>query len=149
MERIVLIRKSYWVVLLGLLFSCHSLFSQNRITFGYDKAGNRVSRVISMLKSDAAEEMEAPTAIYSEVLEELEIKIYPNPTDGILFIELLNLPDNVLADMALYGLSGSLLDRKRDVNFSTEFNITNQPAGIYILRIIAGDKQTEWKIIKK
>jgi hypothetical protein len=146
-----LIKKNYFIVLFGLFLSFNFAFAQERIVYEYDQAGNRIKREKKtiQIRSDVAEESEEPTAIYSEVLGDLEIKIYPNPTDGILFIELLHLPENSLADITLYQLSGSLIDRKESIHFSTEFNLSDQPAGIYILQIIAGDKQTEWKVIKK
>ena len=144
----LLIKKSC-LVLLGLFLSSHLVFSQNKISYEYDNAGNRISRkVVPMFRSEVAEETEEITT-YMEVIEDLEIRIFPNPTDGIISIELDNLPDNVLADISLYQLSGSLIDRKANIGFSTSFNITDQPAGIYILKIVAGDKQSEWKIIKR
>ena len=144
----ILIKKSYWIVLLSLFLSFHLVFPQN-ITYEYDNAGNRISRkLVTMLRSDVAEENEEVTT-YMEVIEDLEIKIFPNPTNGIIYIELQNLSNSSLADIALYQLSGMLIDRKENIHFSTEFNITDQPAGIYILKIIAGDKQSEWKIIKE
>jgi hypothetical protein len=140
----------------GLLFFFCASKAQN-VTYGYDAAGNRISRTIVMQTSslraaaseeEEEEEAEEPTA-YSEILSEVQIKIYPNPTKGLLHIEIQNLPPDVTAQIALYQLSGKLVTLNRGVTYSTEIDITGQPAGTYILKIVAGEEQTEWKIIKQ
>jgi hypothetical protein len=125
--------------------------AQSKVSYGYDLAGNRISRTIvvqSLLRSGTEEPQEEP-ATYSEVLSELMIRIYPNPTQGLLHIEIENLPTEVKAQVALYHLSGTLVTVKEDVSRNTEIDITQQEAGIYLLKILAGEQQTEWKIIKK
>jgi hypothetical protein len=132
----------------GLLSIFCVSIAQDKITYGYDTAGNRTSRTIDIpVQFRAAGEKEEAT-VYSEVLAELQIKIYPNPTTGWIRIEIENLPANETADIALYHLSGKLITAKRTASF-TEMDITGQPAGTYLLKIVAGEEQTEWKIIKK
>ncbi|MDR1881935.1 MAG: T9SS type A sorting domain-containing protein, partial [Prevotella sp.] len=131
------------------LFFCDAN-AQDKVSYGYDAAGNRISRTIVIapsLRASEAEEEEA--TVYSEVVAELLIKVYPNPTQGLLHIEIENLPPDVTASIALYQLSGKLVTLKQDVTYSTEIDITGQAPGIYVLRIVAGEAQTEWKIIKK
>jgi len=82
--------------LLFILFMsiCSLLHSQNKVNFGYDNAGNRISRTISLLKSaPTSDSEEEPPVVYSEMLSDIEIKIYPNPTDGLLKVEIRNLPE--------------------------------------------------------
>jgi hypothetical protein len=127
-------------------------FAQEKVTFGYDAAGNRISRTLvvpdpRLLASEKEEEEE--TTVYSEVLSELLIKLYPNPTRGLIYIEIQNLPLDVTAYIALYRLSGELIVSRQSVSYSTEIDITGQAPGVYILKIIAGKEQTEWKIIKQ
>jgi YD repeat-containing protein len=131
-----------------LLISCDS--NAQSVAYGYDAAGNRISRTIVMQSSSlrSAVEEEEPAA-RSEVLSGMEIKIYPNPTQGLLHIEIENLPPDVTARIALYQLSGKLVTLKQGVTQSTEIDITGQPPGTYLLQIVAGEEQTEWKIIKK
>jgi hypothetical protein len=151
---------SHLLLITGLLCSGFA-FTQNSIGFGYDAAGNRISRTIvypvwgtlrEEIQEETAEEPEEEPnkpAEYSEVLSDLIIRIYPNPTEGLIRIKIENLPVEIMANITLYQLSGKLITSKRNVTASTEIDITNQPAGIYLLRIVAGDKQTEWRIIKK
>jgi hypothetical protein len=124
------------------------ILAQDKVTYSYDAAGNRISRtiVIGELRADVSEEQEITT--YSEILSELLIKIYPNPTTGLIRIEIQNLPVDETANITLYELSGKLIISKQ-TSVSTEIDITGQPAGIYLLKIVAGKEQTKWKIIKK
>ncbi len=143
--------KTIHIILLVLFMSTgiQVIFPQTKVTFGYDAAGNRISRtiVISQLKSAPAPEEH--TTVYSEMLSGIKLNIYPNPTDGILKVEILNLPDKQTADIMLYNLSGQLIFTKKGIEESTEIDISNQQAGTYLMKIVAGEYQTEWKIIKK
>lgn len=147
------------------VFFLHSFsYAQSKVTYAYDAAGNRISRTIviqAQLRAaeeevekeeteieEEVEEIEEPT-IYSEVLSELLIKIYPNPTQGLLHIEIENLPPDVTARIALYQLTGKLITARENITSSTEIDITGQVPGVYILKIVAGENQTEWRIIKK
>lgn len=133
------------------------LHSQSKVSFGYDSAGNRISRTIEFdpLRSSSNEE-EEPPPVYSEMLSNIELKIYPNPTDGLLKVEILNLPEDQTADILLYDLAGKLITSHRKAGDFTEINISSQPAGIYLMKIVAGQTtsggsqyQTEWRIIKR
>jgi hypothetical protein len=123
--------------------------AQNKVSFGYDAAGNRINRtIVVQAQLRSAEEDEEEPTVYSETLSELLIKIYPNPTTGLIRIEIQNLPAGETADITLYQLSGKLIASKR-ASGSTEIDITGQPTGTYVMKIVAGKEQTEWKIIKK
>jgi hypothetical protein len=132
----------------GIVLSHNRVFTQDKITYAYDAAGNRISRTLVIDQLRADEQIEEEPTVYSEVLSDLYIHIYPNPTSGLIRIEIQNLPFDETANITLYQLSGKLITSKR-TSESTEIDITGQPSGIYILRIVAGDAQTEWKIIKK
>jgi hypothetical protein len=140
---------SLFLFFAGIMGLCKIALAQDKVSYSYDAAGNRISRIIVMgeLRADEPEVQEEETA-YSEMLSELLIKIYPNPTRGLIRIEIQNLPVGETANITLYELSGKLITMKQ-TSESTEIDITGQPAGIYLMKIIAGEKQTEWKIIKK
>ena len=129
------------------------LHSQNTVSYGYDAAGNRVSRTIVYQspppRSAPAPKEEEPPVVYSEVLSDIELKIYPNPTDGLLKVEILNLPEEQTANIWLYNLSGRLITLLRGITGFVDVDISGQPQGTYLMKIVAGEYQTEWKIIKK
>ena len=147
-------------ILLGFFATlCLQTYSQNKVSYGYDAAGNRVSRFIdlsSLRSASAPDEEEQPAAVYSEKLSDIEIKIYPNPTAGLLKVEIHNLPGDQTADILLYNLSGRLINSHKGVNEFVTVDISAQPPGTYLMKIVAGETtfggsqyQTEWKIIKK
>ncbi|MBE0638177.1 MAG: T9SS type A sorting domain-containing protein, partial [Bacteroidales bacterium] len=74
----------------------------------------------------------------------LQMKIYPNPTDGTITIEV---PDGVNnADWSLRSTDGALLMRNRITSGKTEISLTNFVAGVYVIsieqngRLIASEK---------
>ncbi|MDL2222956.1 T9SS type A sorting domain-containing protein [Bacteroidales bacterium OttesenSCG-928-M11] len=145
--------KTFFISL--LLLVSWSLFAQDSITFEYNPAGGRIARkVIKMTTLAPVQEeedlQETPTEIeeiFNDQLAEAEIRIYPNPTKGLLFVTIDNIPANSRAQIVLFSLSGRQLLIKEAMS-SNEIDITNQPNGVYIMRIIIGDQLTEWKIIK-
>ncbi len=138
------------ISLIFLLFISTEISKTQSVSFGYDAAGNRINRVIVLNQLRSAQEEEPVEEIfYSEVLKDLEIRIYPNPTEGLLKVDILNLPEQQTADIFLYNLSGKLLITKKGVSGSTDIDLTGYPAGTYLMKIIAGEQHTEWKIIKK
>ena len=141
-------------ILLGLFAALclQGLHSQNKVSYGYDAAGNRISRTIVIaapLKSAPAPAVEEQPTVYSETLSGVELKIYPNPTDGLLKVEIHNLPENQTAGIWLYNMSGKLVTSFKGVTGFATVDISGQPQGTYLMKIVAGEYQTEWKIIKK
>ena len=122
-----------------MLMSAMLLHSQSKVSYKYDAVGNRTSRTISA---------SVITSVVPETMSNVEVKIYPNPTDGLLNVEITNLPENLTADILLYSLQGQLLVSHKKVSGLTEVDINNQASGTYLMKIVAGEYQTEWKIIK-
>ena len=143
--------KNIMITVIVFISVCAALHAQNTVSYGYDAAGNRISRVIYVpgLKSASVEEEEQPASVYSEMLADIELKIYPNPTDGLLNVEIHNLPDGKTADIRVYNLSGQMLVSRGKVAGFTDIDLSGQPQGTYLMKITAGEYQTEWKIIKK
>ncbi len=139
-----------FIFLIFLLSVSTEISKAQTVTFGYDAAGNRISRVIDLNSLRSAQGNETlEEIVYSEVLKNLEIRIYPNPTEGLLKVDILNLPEQQTADIYLYNLSGKLLITRKGVSGLTDIDLGTYLAGTYLMKIIAGEQQTEWKIIKK
>lgn len=71
------------------------------------------------------------------ILEEDSYRLYPNPTDG-LFKATFNLQERETIYIALYDIRGSLLFEKElpfTLNQTYEFDLSAQPAGVYILSV--------------
>jgi hypothetical protein len=122
---------------------------QDSVSFVYDEAGNRISRTIVFNTTSGQLRSDDETTDYTEVLPETILHIYPNPTEGLLRINIENLPDGKTVQIAVFGASGQLLLKKEHQPAITEIDLGGQPAGIYLLNLQIGSETTEWKIIKK
>jgi hypothetical protein len=82
--------------------------------------------------------------------EDLSLRIYPNPTTGILTVELLNISDP--AEMLLIDASGKILVQQKlamDKDFIKEqLDLSAYPDGIYMLKISSGDKLETRRVIR-
>lgn len=143
--------KKFFIYPLFLLFPLLST-AQTRITYKYDAAGNRVNREITIQSPKSVAKRNAVNhddTSFSDVLHEHTIKIYPNPTDGLLKVYVSGLQNTDKCSFGIYTTQGVRI-MADDVHADKfEINISNQPAGIYLLRIYINDDSTTWKIIKK
>ena len=116
------------------------------VTYAYDSAGNRISRSITLSKSPA---MEAEETAVEDFVAERTIKIYPNPTQGMLAVEISDFTSDVKADFLLSDLSGKVIYRLKDASGYESIDLNSQSAGVYVLRITINGESTVWKIIKE
>jgi hypothetical protein len=126
----------------------------NRIVYHYDNAGNRIVRqyeVIYFAKkhyNDVEEEQKMPEIYEAEVLE-YKITIYPNPTDGILIVDISGGEINQQSRIFLYNLSGTILQQWNVSQGYNTIDISSQPSGSYLLKVMPDNqKENIWKIIK-
>lgn len=141
-------RKFHLLFCLALLPVVSS--AQDRIGYSYDASGNRIKREIIMQPSKAKQQtFETERQVFSDMLQEHDVKIYPNPTDGILKVRISGIKNTDKCSLAIYTMRGDrvILDERQQYNF--DVNISNQPAGTYLLRITINNQSTTWKIIKK
>lgn len=145
--------KNYFLFFLAALFPA-VLFSQTyRTEFTYDFAGNRISRKVIIL-SAAPPQMAAPDDDPVTPLQESRAKclitISPNPTKGMLGIEIGNGGDQDLHSIYVYTSAGALLQKKQySGNGRTAVDLSGQPTGVYLLVIASGNEKAEYKIIKE
>lgn len=114
-------------------------------------AGNRTKReiVISSLGAMAKKQYSNSLDVSSEKLREHFVKINPNPTQGNLKVGISGLKNSDKCYLELYSVQGVQI-LAFDVNSdNTDVDISNQPNGIYLLKITINGKSTTWKIIKK
>lgn len=152
--------KAINILLTGMLLPL--LCNAQTIQFTYDAAGNRISRTVVLpvppLKTPAEilasnfqdsnpEEEETLNSEYQHSL--VEVKAFPNPTSGLLNIEVLNLDRVQDAVITMTDLSGRLLLEQVLLQVATVLDLSGYPAGIYILAFTAGNQKSQWKIAKQ
>lgn len=143
------------VILFGVMYFLPGrLPAQTTFTFKYDSSGNRTERrFIPMRKS--AQISDSTGAIGTpeqreeirEVIGTNEIRIYPNPTGGFLHIEIPGEKENNV-NIRLYDMKGRTIKEMQVTDEYIVLDMNSQPAGIYILSIMVGEKRKDWKILK-
>lgn len=142
------------VILFGVMYFLPGrLPAQTMFTFNYDPSGNRTERTIQMQKSaqipDSTGAIGTPEQ-REEIREEIgtnEIRIYPNPTGGFLHIEIPGEKENNV-NIRLYDMKGRTIKEMQVTDENILLDLNSQPAGIYILSIMIGEKRKDWKILK-
>lgn len=127
-------------------------FAQNKIGYSYDDAGNRVKREIVMPAPKAmAKQQDFGTNSQSfyDLLHDHTVRIYPNSSEGVLQVCISGLKSTDKCSLVVYTTQGALVLTENVKTDRTDVNISNQPAGVYLLKITINDNSTTWKIIRK
>lgn len=121
------------------------------VIYTYDAAGNRIKREIVMNRnsSPTRSAQEKQEDVYSEMLSKKQVRIYPNPTSGMLKVEVLNLDEGDNCSLRIFNSAGSQITSTHTTSATASLDISSQPDGIYFLRIAIGKEESTWKIIKK
>lgn len=123
------------------------------IHYSYDAAGNRIKREIVLAPEDSltrqSEVKKAMTANYSDMLSGRNLRIYPNPTEGILKVDFSGCTDAEQCHVKLFNMSGQQLFFTDSPSSIETINLISQPKGIYLLSIIINGEESTWRIIKK
>jgi uncharacterized protein (TIGR02145 family) len=82
--------------------------------------------------------------------EQSSFKIFPNPTAGNFILELKGVIPANKVTVDVYGIWGEkMLSSELNEERSHEFSLSNRPAGVYLIRVITGDKSETSRIIKQ
>lgn len=146
-------RKHYLQVALLAIALAASLpcFSQTKVYgYTYDDSGNRKMRQYIQLKSATVPEGEG-LAEKQQILEDAlgghEIKIYPNPTKGRVTVSINGL-EKQAAKVYVFNTQGKLITENDFTGPENTVDLSGQPAGMYLMKIVVGENSTDWKIIK-
>jgi hypothetical protein len=139
-----------------LVLELHCLIQTSRsqnFTFAYDNAGNRCLKNVVTLKSTGtvqdASAQKLDTVFYQESLDELKVILYPNPTKGIIIIELQNLDPTISSQILITDNSGKVFYVQKELKQRNQIDLSSVNPGIYFLRIQSGTSISEWKVIKE
>lgn len=125
--------------------------AQSKVSYAYDLAGNRISRKVVDLNSNPShvkKDSLASSAV-TDQLGERKITVYPNPTQGALAVEITGGDAKDAIRLTLFGPQGTQLQSINATATIMPVNMSSYPAGWYILRVQAGAKNAEFKIVKQ
>jgi hypothetical protein len=141
--------KQFYLLFSFLVFLSTAMQAQ-KVAYDYDMAGNRISRKVVNLDNPnyAKKQAETPVPVEDQ-LGERKITVYPNPTKGALAVEMTGGNQKDQMSLSLFSSQGVQLQSIKVTTTVTPVNMSAYPSGYYILRVQAGDKMTEFKIIKQ
>jgi len=144
-------RFRYLLLFFSFVFSMQG--KAQTITYSYDYAGNRISRIVSISNRSL---VKGDTTAVKQLIQPVEdkigdrvIKIYPNPTRGALAIDIQGGDTNEQLSICLYSAQGVQLFQRKISEGLTPVEMSAYAIGWYILRVSAGSKVIEFKIIKQ
>jgi hypothetical protein len=151
------------LLIITLLLTAGATAQQYVIDYIYDDAGNREERIRREIiipeqqqntTKKTQEEIDTELAKIEDEFDfdafaEGQIKVFPNPVQGELKINLVNMSDVLGAEAKLYNIAGNLLETQILNNNYSSIDMNNHPQGIYILRLSKNNEFKEYKIVKK
>jgi hypothetical protein len=117
-----------------------------RIEYAYDASGNRITRKKEIVLTKSSE---SPATVFTEELAERAIKIYPNPTEGHLKVEISDFDKCQSISLNIYNMQGQVILKRKMESSVCDLDISGRPNGLYVLQINIDGENTSWKIIKK
>ncbi|SCD20149.1 Hypothetical protein PSM36_1326 [Proteiniphilum saccharofermentans] len=138
-------------ILLSLtLLLAMAVKAQQKLTYAYDAAGNRVGRTIVLEPRSASDsENPADTVFFEETLDDTQVRIYPNPVETQMTIRVSGYAPSMQGEYSLYNITGIIVAKRRITGETTLVDMGRYPKGIYILHIILNGQPTAWRVIKK
>ena len=143
------------LLVLTMLCSAVCLKAQNfTVNFEYDENGNRTRRYIELKKVEEngksldTEETEGWLAEVSETMQGVELSIYPNPTSGLLNVNIAGTENSTSFRLTLSTLSGTIIEDRHTESGNTQLDISRLAQGIYLLTVSSPDERRIWKIVK-
>jgi hypothetical protein len=145
-------KKLFVSMMMLLLITSLKAYSQT-IYYHYDNAGNRTGRTIYLEDnkgSTSLKKKDVKEVFTDNTFKSQSIKIYPNPTRGLLSIEVPEDPENIAEiQIILTDTNGKVILNKTKAPLITEVNLSTKPNGLYILIMKKGVVTSKWKIIKQ
>ncbi|MDP2424237.1 MAG: T9SS type A sorting domain-containing protein [Bacteroidales bacterium] len=134
------------LLIFGCLTSVSALAQHVSVHFDYDPAGNRTGRYLKIEKSSQADTLPFAKPV-SPQLEQLHARVYPNPTYGIINVEIEKHGNNPVSYTVL-DQHGKLIETGRIENGFSTISLISLQASVYYLRLNNGKEQVIFKIIK-
>lgn len=124
--------------------------AQQKLSYAYDAAGNRVGRTIVLdPRSASASENPADSVFFEETLDDKQVRIYPNPVETQLTIRVTGYTPSMQGEYSLYNIAGIMVEKRRITGETTLVDMGRHPRGVYILHILLNGQPTAWRVIKK
>lgn len=140
-------------ILFSLALFIGSIYSMQgqtyKIEYVYDEAGNRTIRNVITINTQERTPQKDITPL-EEITFFGKITVFPNPTHGIIKINITSEEEEMPYTASVYSSSGKkVTDRFITGNGTFELDLSDYSSGIYILNLAIKNKEFQYKIIKK
>lgn len=140
------------LLLAGMLLSPFVGWTQSaEVHFTYDACGNRILKSLQLKKTEEngkyVEGRNAFLDTATDYIKEIEVGLYPNPTNGKFTVTLSGNTSSTL-EAILTTATGVVIERHRFSDSQHEFDLSAHPSAIYILKLILDNETRTWKIVK-
>jgi|GEM_PF-1903200 len=134
------------IIILVLAHIC-SISKAQDIQYTYDPAGNRIYReyVILRLSANTAGSNQENA---EKLKEEMDIGIFPNPTEDVINVSINNFDANKKITLEVYDGAGKLLQTSRVTSTSFRINFKEYKSGIYHVGILVDKQSLFYQILK-
>ena len=125
------------------------------VNYSYDANGNRVHRWVIMkkIKTDSTDTIHLDSLLNNDIVTSKKsnhtVTLYPNPTQGLLYLNITNLSEGETVEYIFVSLTGQELLRRKSGSPLTQIDIGNFASGIYIVNVLLGKHMETWKIVKQ
>lgn len=123
-----MIRKGRMLFSIIVNFIVGIVLADNIIVFNYDSSGNRISRSFRLSEENGInvqiEKRIEPTEELA--LIDLEVKATPNPTPGLLHVEV-DCDDSELQEISIFDIKGLLISQKEKA--ISDFDLSGRSSG--------------------
>lgn len=136
---------------LSVVFALGTLAASGQdIVFGYDGSGNRIERKVITLQAPAAIVPGDETANdrITPVLYR-ELKVYPNPTQGQVRVELPVAANEAPFTYTAYTPAGSVILTGKSSDGAANIDFSGQPTGIYFVTLSNATASYTLQIVKQ
>jgi len=124
--------------------------AQQKLSYAYDAAGNRVSRTIVLEPRSASDSVHPIDSVFfEETLDDKQVRIYPNPVETQMTVHVSGYTSSMQGEYLLFNIAGTMVAKRRITGETTLVDMGRHPRGIYILHILLNGQHSVWKVIKK
>lgn len=132
------------LILLLLLFPLWS--NAQTYQYSYDANGNRTIRAHVQLKRGNTADTAQTTNPYTDQLAELELRLYPNPTQDQLHIDA-NGAALEVTHLRVFDNRGTLVFQKETAHLPLQLDFSQYAAGMYTVALQVGEEVKRYKIL--
>ena len=129
--------------------------SPMQIEMTYDNAGNRTSFKVLQMSSNkkgggASESVDQKdSTYYIDQLPSVTMKVYPNPTQGVVHVDIDGGASHQRYAIRLFDDHGRKLYETQDEGNTAQIDLSSYAAGIYLVELSVNGEHTTLKIIKR